>query len=489
MGRHLIDLTGKQFGKLTVISRDANDRAGNARWLCQCECGKQKTILVSSLVSGRTKSCGCQAKFKDLTGQTFGRLTVLSRAANRQNRNILWLCQCECGKQKTIIGSSLVSGRTKSCGCLTQFRDLTGQKFGRLTVLSRADNDQNGNTRWLCQCDCGKQKTILGSSLVSGHTKSCGCSQHSRIAQDLTGQKFGRLTVLSRADNKQNGSTRWLCQCECGKQKTILGSSLVSGHTKSCGCSQHSRIAQDLTGQKFGRLTVLSRADNEQNGNTRWLCQCDCGKQKTVLGSMLVSGHTKSCGCNQHSRIAQDLTGQKFGRLTVLSRADNDQNGNTRWLCQCDCGKQKTVLGSSLVSGHTKSCGCNQHSRIAQDLTGQKFGRLTVLSQADNQNGRSRWLCQCECGKQKTILTSSLISGNTKSCGCQSKTHRKDLTGQKFGRLTVISQADNDQAGRTRWLCQCECGKQKTVLTLNLVHGNTKSCGCLRTERKAKKKA
>ena len=367
MGRHLIDLTGKQFGKLTVISRDANDRAGNARWLCQCECGKQKTILVSSLVSGRTKSCGCQAKFKD----------------------------------------------------------LTGQKFGRLTVLSRADNAQNGNTRWLCQCDCGKQKTILGSSLVSGGTKSCGCQA-----------KF-----------------------------------------------------KDLTGQKFGRLTVLSRADNKQNGSTRWLCQCECGKQKTILGSSLVSGHTKSCGCNQHSRIAQDLTGQKFGRLTVLSRADNEQNGNTRWLCQCDCGKQKTVLGSSLVSGHTKSCGCNQHSRIAQDLTGQKFGRLTVLSQADNQNGRSRWLCQCECGKQKTILTSSLISGNTKSCGCQSKTHRKDLTGQKFGRLTVISQADNDQAGRTRWLCQCECGKQKTVLTLNLVHGNTKSCGCLRTERKAKKKA
>ena len=56
----------------------------------------------------------------------------------------------------------------------------------------------------------------------------------------------------------------------------------------------------------------------------------------------------------------QDLIGKKFGRLTVVARADNDMNGNIRWVCKCDCGniKEKPVYTSSLTSGRTRSCGC-----------------------------------------------------------------------------------------------------------------------------------
>lgn len=53
-----------------------------------------------------------------------------------------------------------------------------------------------------------------------------------------------------------------------------------------------------------------------------------------------------------------DLTGQRFGRLTVLERAKNDKLGRARWLCRCDCGKEKIVSGTNLRSGQTRSCGC-----------------------------------------------------------------------------------------------------------------------------------
>ncbi len=56
-----------------------------------------------------------------------------------------------------------------------KFIDLTGQKFGRLTVMSRAENDKHGNSRFVCKCDCGKEKIIQSQSLLSGRTKSCGC--------------------------------------------------------------------------------------------------------------------------------------------------------------------------------------------------------------------------------------------------------------------------------------------------------------------------
>lgn len=53
--------------------------------------------------------------------------------------------------------------------------DLTGQKFGRLMVLRLASKDKRGCLKWLCRCECNKEKVIRGGHLKSGHTKSCGC--------------------------------------------------------------------------------------------------------------------------------------------------------------------------------------------------------------------------------------------------------------------------------------------------------------------------
>ncbi len=56
-------------------------------------------------------------------------------------------------------------------------RDLTGQRFGKLQIIERAASDKHGNARWLCKCDCGNEKTVAGPELVRGKTKSCGCLQ------------------------------------------------------------------------------------------------------------------------------------------------------------------------------------------------------------------------------------------------------------------------------------------------------------------------
>lgn len=59
------------------------------------------------------------------------------------------------------------------------------------------------------------------------------------------------------------------------------------------------------------------------------------------------------------------------------------------------------------------------YSRKKLDLTGQRFGRLTVLAPAANVGDRTAWLCQCDCGKKTVVKTGHLRSGHTKSCGCQ----------------------------------------------------------------------
>jgi hypothetical protein len=57
----------------------------------------------------------------------------------------------------------------------------------------------------------------------------------------------------------------------------------------------------------------------------------------------------------------------------------------------------------------------------------------------------------------------------------------KDLSGHRFGRLTVIKREGNNKCGSALWLCKCECGNAKIVIAANLVAKNVKSCGCLRT--------
>ena len=97
-----------------------------------------------------------------------------------KDRHCYWLCKCKCGNQVVVVGTSLINGQTKSCGCLRKNKiiDLTGKKFGFLTVIEIAKNPTENNTRdayWLCECKCGNRKIINGKHLRMGLTKSCGC--------------------------------------------------------------------------------------------------------------------------------------------------------------------------------------------------------------------------------------------------------------------------------------------------------------------------
>lgn len=72
-----------------------------------------------------------------------------------------------------------------------------------------------------------------------------------------------------------------------------------------------------------------------------------------------------------------DLTGLRFGKLTVIRRAELDtKSGNAKWVCKCDCGNISTVIGSKLRSGHTKSCGCNRISNVAKGCSKERLYRI-----------------------------------------------------------------------------------------------------------------
>lgn len=187
----------------------------------------------------------------------------------------------------------------------------------------------------------------------------------------------------------------------------------------------------NLIGQRFGHLVVVERAENTPRGNTQWKCICDCGKTKVALGYDLNHGRTTTCGCKSYlvgepSPHRIDLVGNRYGKLTVVSlNEEKSKNGVLVWNCKCDCGGTCTARGGNLKSGRTTHCGCvKQVANNFIDLTGNKYGRLTVLSVERRDGKKVYWNCVCDCGGKCIVPSTDLKSGHTRSCGCLLKESR-----------------------------------------------------------------
>lgn len=179
---------------------------------------------------------------------------------------------------------------------------------------------------------------------------------------DLTGQKFNKLLAIEPTDERRQGAIVWKFLCDCGNYYFGIGSNVKNGYTKSCGCFNKDCRIKDYTGVRVGKLVVIKIDDTlrskTKRGNMRWLCQCDCGNTTSIesgdLHKAMINNRNSSCGCYKGKN---DLTGRRFGRLTVI-KDDIVEQGHRKWLCKCDCGNETIVLGISLLSGKTQSCGC-----------------------------------------------------------------------------------------------------------------------------------
>lgn len=182
-----------------------------------------------------------------------------------------------------------------------------------------------------------------------------------------------KITVLRRVEDyispKGYHTTQWECQCNCGNIFISSASRIKSGETKSCGCLQkeiaHLMTFKDLTGQKFGKLTVLYRTDDyiATDGKHRmmWRCICDCGNECDVLGGSLTFGATRSCGCLQRESSSQ----------LDMSLRECDKDGNiTKRTCQ-RCKRMLPIeefyKNSSTADGYSGVCKyCQQHSMLGR---------------------------------------------------------------------------------------------------------------------------
>lgn len=133
---------------------------------------------------------------------------------------------------------------------------------------------------------------------------------------------------------------------------------------------------------------------------------------------------------NEHSKHeiipvgrAKDITGEVFGRLTVIGRTRNIKK-DTAWLCMCSCGNYKKVRTTALRTGDNVSCGCKRKELTApHDIKGNRYGRLVAVKLTPRRSSRGEvyWECACDCGNATEVMKSRLSGGHVLSCGCLSK--------------------------------------------------------------------
>lgn len=195
------------------------------------------------------------------------------------------------------------------------------------------------------------------------------------------------------------------------------------------------RPVPELSGQVFGRWTVLKDYILTPRGERKWACRCVCGTERYVLERTLKSGGSLSCGCLRKEQaqksLAHDLAGKRFGNLTVIQKIEKEStNRGLWWECKCDCGNICEVLGTLLVTGRKTHCGCKTvRNQALANIKGQVFGRLTALYPTDQRSSKGSvlWHCKCSCGRELEVSYNDLMYSNVKSCGCQKKEHDQAL--------------------------------------------------------------
>lgn len=143
-------------------------------------------------------------------GNRYGKLTVVKKVEGL--RNSRWICRCDCGNEIEISGRNLRLGKAQSCGC-DGFGYMIGRKFGRLTVLKSVGLTYDKVEKWLCECECGNTTIVRTNNLISGNTKSCGClfletRQSKDIEKSTFNELYGRIRYIAKVRGNEFDLTR-----------------------------------------------------------------------------------------------------------------------------------------------------------------------------------------------------------------------------------------------------------------------------------------
>lgn len=142
---------GKKFGLLTVtryfLKTIGKGKDRHTHYECSCECGGTATVLAYSVRNGLTISCGCHRNYAEYIGKKYGRLTILGFTLKQitGQQSTFFDCLCDCGKTPSILVGAVLNGRSRSCGCITNYHSyaLSEKRGGRHPLYKKWQSMRN----------------------------------------------------------------------------------------------------------------------------------------------------------------------------------------------------------------------------------------------------------------------------------------------------------------------------------------------------------
>jgi NTP pyrophosphatase (non-canonical NTP hydrolase) len=259
----------QKFGKLRILHPVDLNPHSHAKHVFVCECGKHKTVQVSSVTRGQTKSCGqCSIMPKEWwITQKFGQLRLRHPKQLSTGSKDRELFVCDCGKEQLIAIYDVVHNKIVTCGRCNEMDPewWTSQRFGCLRLETPRALNRHAKQKTMFLCDCGSKKEISIQSVTSGRTRNCGhCSRTVRNWYNKNRQALQALRAPVEPKNFPPGgpiplgriltnSKGFKAKCPiCGSIYTPSISRLKGGHGLTCGCADYQipipcyRIADQL---------------------------------------------------------------------------------------------------------------------------------------------------------------------------------------------------------------------------------------------------
>lgn len=241
-----------------------------------------------------------------------------------------------------------------------KYQDITGMKFSHLTAKKYL-----GRSKWLCECDCGRETTPYISELKKGISKSCGkCkfSVKSRGPNDLVGKRFGKLTVVRLAQPRKipSGKTTyfWVCKCDCGNETEVSSGHLTSGHTLSCGCLHQNMM--DTIGERTRTHGRCDKRLKTKSYKTWVYIKRRCYYEKDVDYKNYGARGIKIAGIWLNDPAAFCEYVEALDRYsepgTTIDRIDSDGNyepGNLRWATMAEQRRNTSRTHLVTINGET----------------------------------------------------------------------------------------------------------------------------------------
>lgn len=191
--------------------------------------------------------------------------------------------------------------------------DCVGQRYNHWTVIGVVYNENRKEYEWICECDCGNIVQQRVYNIRNGKSKHCRqCidgvkkvpknSQKNKKEQNTIdtyiGKTYGDLTVMKEYYDRKRKARMFKCKCSCGGERTVRRYEVLNGSITHCGNKIHRVKRNDnknYIGKRYGSLTIKDFKYDENKQMISWICECDCGKIRTVDPFRVKSGEISSC--------------------------------------------------------------------------------------------------------------------------------------------------------------------------------------------------